>query len=184
MANFDSNSVAKKNRNRGVYAGQLMSVSGVLRVTAGTSIATTDLIRAVPLGENVRPLRIILHWTPVSGTPVLTNAVFSVGIAPMLTTNFTRPDGTVFAPPTASATAFVATTTVDATDNMATTIEVKRPVADSVSKYGPAYLTLTPITSAFSVAGGDGDLKVTVEYAGESTGDALVYNQYMPTKVN
>lgn len=184
MANFDSNSVAKKNRNRGVYAGQLQSVTGVLRVTAGTSIATTDLIRAVPLGENVRPLRIILHWTPVSGTPVLTNAVFSVGISPMQTTNFTRPDGSVFAPPTASATAFVATTTVDATDNMATTIEVKRPVADSVSKYGPAYLTLTPITSAFSVAGGDGDLKVTVEFAGEMTGDALVYNQYMPTKVN
>lgn len=184
MANLDSNLVAKKNRNRGVHQGQLMSVTGVYRVTAGTSVATSDLLRMVPVGENIRPVRIVLSWTPVSGTPVLTNAVFSVGIAPILTTNFTRPDGTVFAPPTASATAFVATTTVDATDNMATTIEVKRPVADSVSKYGPYYITLTPITSAFSVAGGDGDLKCTVEFAGENTGDAYVYSQYMPTKVN
>lgn len=184
MANFDSNLVAKKNRNRGVHAGQLMSVTGVIRVTAGTSIATSDLIRAVPLGENVRPLRVILHWTPVSGTPVLTNAVFSVGVSPILSTNYARPDGTTYAPPTAGATAYVATMTVDSTDNMATAVEIKRPVADSVSKFGPAYLTLTPITSAFSVAGGDGDLKVTVEYAGESTGDAPVYSQFMATKVN
>src|SRR4249919_2349435 len=155
MANLDSNLVANKNRNRGVHAGQLMSVTGVYRVTAGTSVATSDLLRMVPVGENIRPVRIVLTWTPVSGTPVLTNAVFSVGIAPILTTNFTRPDGSVYAPPTASATAFVATTTVDATDNMATTIEVKRPVADSVAAYGPYYITLTPITSAFSVAGGD-----------------------------
>jgi hypothetical protein len=184
MANIDSNLVAKKNRSRGVHAGQLMSVTGVTRIVAGTSVATSDLLRMVPLGENVRPLRIILHWTPVSGTPVLTNAVFSVGVSPILSTSYARPDGTLFAAPTAGATAYVATATVDSTDNMATVIEVKRPVADSVSKFGPAYLTLTPITSAFSVAGGDGDLKVTVEYAGESTGDAPVYTTFVATKVN
>lgn len=184
MANIDSNLVAKKNRNRGVYGGQLQSVTGAVKVTAGTSIATSDLLRMVPIGENVRPVRIILTWHPSSGTPVLTNAVFSVGIAPIMTTNFVRPDGTVYAPPTASATAFVATTTVDSTDNMATTIEVKRPVADSVSKYGPAYVTLTPITSAFSVAGGDGYLSCTVEYRGESNEADLVYSQYMNNKVS
>lgn len=184
MANLDSNLVAKKNRNRGVHAGQLMSVTGVRRITAGTSVATTDLLRMVPCGENIRPVRIVLRWKPVSGTPVLTNAVFSVGVAPIQTTSFTRPDGTVFAPPTASATAFVATTTVDATDNMATTVEVKRPVADSVSAYGPFYVTLTPITSAFSVAGGDGDLMCTVEFDGETVGTANVYETYVSQKVS
>lgn len=184
MANIDSNLVAKKNRNRGVYGGQAMSVTGAVKITAGQSVATSDLLRMVPIGENVRPVRIILTWHPASGTPVLTNAVFSVGIAPILTTNFNRPDGTVYPPPTASATAFVATATVDATDNMATVIEVKRPVADSVSKYGPSYVTLTPITSAFSVAGGDGYLSCTVEYRGESTEADLIYSQYVNQKVS
>lgn len=184
MANFDTNLVAKKLRHRGTHAGQFYSATGVLRVTAGTSIATSDLIRAVPLGENVRPTKIVIVAIPVSGTPVLTNPTFSVGASPILTANYARPDGTTYPALTASGTAYVASMVLDS-DNMASQAEVKRPVADSVPNYGPAYLTLTPAgAGAFSVAGGDIDLKVIVEYIGESRGDAPVYTQYMNTKVN
>jgi hypothetical protein len=69
------------------------------------------------------------------------------------------------------------------TDNMKQDIEIKRPVADSVSGYAPYNVTLTPITSAFSVAGGDVDLMVTVEYLGEQKTNGFVYSEYVNQKV-
>lgn len=189
MATIDSAAVLKKNRNRGISDGQAQTVSGRIRIgtgatSAASSVATTDLLRLVPLGENVRPLRVIVHALPIAGTPVLTNPTFAVGVAPILTGNLVRPDGTAFAPLTASSTALVASMVLD-TDNMKQDIEIKRPVADSVANYGPYYVTLTPAgAGAFSVAGGDIDLYVTVEFVGERKDGGLVYTTYVNQNVN
>jgi hypothetical protein len=184
MATFDSVLVSKKNNQRGLYAGKLQSVTGVLRLAAGASIATTDLIRMVPVGENVRPLRVVVSSTPVSGTPVLTNPTFAIGVAPKYATATVRPDGTSYPLITASTTALVASLVIDA-DNMATSVEVKRPVADAVSRYAQYYITMTPAgAGAFSVAGGDIDLGLTVEFAGEQKSDGFIYTTYVNQNVN
>jgi hypothetical protein len=52
MANFDSDLVVKGIRHRGAHSGKEQTVSAKLRVAAGGSIATTDLMRMVPAGEN------------------------------------------------------------------------------------------------------------------------------------
>lgn len=193
MATYDSNSILKKNKARGVYAGKEQTATAVIRIGTGAtsqaaSIATTDLLRYLPLGENVRPVRVIVTSTPVAGTPVLTNPTFSVGVAPYVPANgnttLTRPDGTAYAPLTASATALVASLVVPAANEI-TSVAVSRPVADSVSKYGGFYVTLTPAgAGAFSVAGGDIDLAVTVEFAAELSSQGLVYTQYVNQNVN
>lgn len=184
MANFDTNLFRKKNKQRGVYGGKEQSVTGVLRIEDGGSIATTDLIRAVPMGENTRPIRIVLTATPVSGTPVLTNPTFDVGVTPHQATTFTRPDGTEYDPLSADADILVDAMVIDAA-NMEASTAVNRPVADSVSNYGPYTVTLTPSgVGAFSVAGGAIDLGVTVVFLGEQKSDGFVYEEYMPTNVN
>ena len=188
MANYDSNLFRKNVRNRGLYGGKPQAITGVIRVGTGAtaqaaSIATTDLLRFMKLGENVRPVRVIIEAIPVSGTPVLTNPIFSVGVQQPDASTFTRPDGTTYPAVTTSATALVASMTLD-TDNMKQDIEIKRPAADSVSNYAPYIVTLTPITSAFSVAGGDVDLMVTVEYLGEQKANGFVYSEYVSQNVN
>jgi hypothetical protein len=193
MATIDSVAVLKKNRHRGVTEGQAQSISGRVRIgtgatSAAASVATSDLLRMIPLGENVRPLRVIVHALPIAGTPVLTNPTFSVGVVPITTasglTTLTRPDGTQFPALTTSATALVSSVVLDS-DNMNQSIEIKRPVADSVSNYGPYYVTLTPAgAGAFSVAGGDIDLYVTVEFIGERKDGGLVYTTYVNQNVN
>ncbi len=182
MANFDSQSVQKLTRSRGLYAGKEQSVSGTIVVRAGGSIATTDLIRALVLGENQRPVRLILTSTPISGTPVLTNPTFNVGVAPFSTASYTRLEGTIHAPLTAVASQLSAGLVI-ATDNMKADVEVARPVADSVANYAPFYVTMTPAgAGAFSVAGGDIELTLTVVVVGEEN-NALIYNEYAQTKV-
>lgn len=184
MANFDTNLQRKRNKQRGVYGGKEQTVTGLLRVADGGSIALTDLIRAVPLGENVRPIRIVLTATPVSGTPVLTNATFNIGVTPYATGTYTRPDGTEFDPLTEDADVLAAGVAIDA-DNMYADIEVPRPVADSVSNYSPYIVTLTPAgVGAFSVAGGDIDLGVTVTFLGEQNADGFIYTEFVNQKVN
>ena len=188
MANYDSNLFRKNVRNRGLYGGKPQAITGVIRVGTGStaqaaSIATTDLLRFMKLGENVRPVRVIIEAIPTSGTPVLTNPIFSVGVQQPNANAFNRPDGTTYPAITTSATALVASMTLDS-DNMKQEIEIKRPVADSVSGYAPYNVTLTPITSAFSVAGGDVDLMVTVEYLGEQKSNGFVYNEYVNQNVN
>lgn len=184
MANFDTNLYRKGINHRGLYGGKEQTVTGLVRVADGGSIALTDLIRAVPLGENTRPVRIVLSATPVSGTPVLTNPTFNVGVVSKSAETYERPDGTEFAPVTTDADVLAAAVAIDA-DNMFTDIEVPRPVADSVSNYGPYTVTLTPAgAGAFSVAGGDIDLGITVTFLGEQISEGFVYTSYVGTDVN
>lgn len=189
MATYSSNQVLKKARRRGSHSGQLETVSGSIRVgtstsAAASSIATTDLIRGLLLGENIRPVRVIIESIPLSGTPVLTNPTFAVGVADANGGTFTRPNGDTYAAATTLATALVTSMVVPAANEI-TSVAVSRPVADSVSKYAPFYVTLTPAgAGAFSVAGGDIELKVTVEFYGENKIDAHVYTTYQATKVS
>lgn len=193
MATLDSYAILKKNKARGLYHGKLQSVTGTIRLGTGAtaqaaSVATTDLMRFVTLGENVRPVRVIIASTPVSGTPVLTNPTFSVGVQAYTpangTTTLTRPDGTAYPAITTSATALVSSMVVPAANEI-TSVAVSRPAADSVSNYSPYNVTLTPAgAGAFSVAGGDIDLTVTVEFFGEVKDNALVYTTYVNQNVN
>lgn len=181
MATLNSDLVVKKIRHRGLRSGQEQSVTGSIKLVDGQSIATTDLIQAVPLGENVRPDKIIVQITPLSGTPVLTNPVFDVGVKSISTSAFTRPDGTSYAVATTDADQLAASVTL--ANFTKTTSEIPRPVADSVSKYAPFYVTLTPKTSAFSIAGGDALLSVTVVFKGEVRADAFAYTTWNSSKV-
>lgn len=182
MATYTTHLIKKGLRVRGNAAGELKSVTARLPVAAGASIATTDLIKMIEFGEGTRPLRLTLSWVPASGTPVLTNPVFDVGVLGATAAAYERPDGTSYAVPATSATVFSADLTLDA-DNMASDVEVARPVADSVSKYAPFYVTLTPTgVGAFSVAGGDGSLELTVEFIGEEN-PTVIYDEYVNQKV-
>jgi len=60
MATYKSDLVVKGIRHRSSHEGVLDSVTGRFRLNAGDSVGTSDTFLAVPLGENVRPLRIIL----------------------------------------------------------------------------------------------------------------------------
>ena len=181
MATLNSDLVVKKIRHRGLYSGKEQSVTGSIKLSAGTSVATTDLLQMVPLGENVRPIRILLQVTPLSGTPVLTNAVFDVGVKSISTTALTRPDDTSYPALITDADQLAANVTL--ANNTKTTIEIPRPVADSVANYGPYYVTLTPDTSAFSVAGGDILVSAEVVFLGEIKPDAMVYTSWNSQKV-
>jgi len=181
MATLNSDLVVKKIRHRGLYSGKEQSVTGSIKLSAGTSVATTDLLQMVPLGENVRPIRILLQVTPLSGTPVLTNAVFDVGVKSISTTALTRPDGTSYPALITDADQLAANVTL--ANNTKTTIEIPRPVADNVANYGPYYVTLTPDTSAFSVAGGDILVSAEVVFLGEIKPDAMVYTSWNSQKV-
>lgn len=179
MATYNSNEVLKDLRNRGSHAGRIETVSGVFRVADGDSIATTDLINMLSMGENVRPIRLTLAAMPVSGTPVLTNPTFNVGVKD-LGGAYTRPDGTVYAAIATDADVLSAALALT-TDNVATDTDLDRP---SAGKYAPYNITLTPAgAGAFSVAGGDIDLVLTVEFVGEVKGDAHVYTEYLNDKV-
>jgi hypothetical protein len=181
MATLSSDLVNKKIRHRGLYVGKEQPISGSFFVADGDSIALTDLMRAVPLGENVRPIRITILATPLSGTPVMTNPTFNVGVESVSATNFKRPDGTEFPPVTTDADVLSAALVIAA--NSITDIEIPRPVADSVSGYGPFYVTLTPAgVGAFSVAGGDLQLQVEVTFLGEQNPQATVYDSFANTK--
>lgn len=181
MANRDSNLYRKGLSHRGVYGGKEQTVTGVIRIKAGESIATSDLLRMVPLGENVRPINIALTATPVAGTPALTGFTFKAGVVPASTTPFKRPDGTEFPVLTADDDALVASLAIPA-GLLIQSAAVLRPVANSVPNYAPYVATLVP-TAAASVAGGDIDLAMTVTFVGEQKADGLIYDQFMNGKV-
>ena len=156
MANFDSDLIVKNIRHRGIANGKEQTVSGRVRVKAGGSIATSDLLRMVPLGENQRPIRMVAMIRAAS--------------------NVTRPDGTVFTPVTTSATRLGASTALS-TDEMAHFTEIDS-VTDSVN-WGPFYVTMTPSgAGAFSVAGGDVDVTLEVVYLGEAQTAEPVYTRF------
>jgi hypothetical protein len=184
MAIFTSGTVRKNLRHRGPHAGKDFTVSGNIIVPAAGSYALADTIRIVKLGENQRPVRLVLKWTPLSGTPVLTNPTFTAGVIADTATTFTRQDGTTYPVTPTSATALATGLTLNA-DNMNTIIEVSRPVADSVPNYGPYIVTLTPSgAGAFSVAGGSGMLSLEVTTIGEENPATPVFTQYLNLKVN
>lgn len=181
MANIDSDLIPKKLTHRGLYSGKEQSLSGRVRFAAGASAALADTLRMVPLGEGVRPMRITVIAKSVSGTPVLTNPSFSVGIAPQSATNHTRPDGTVYTPVTASATRLGASTALT-TDEMAQFTEIDT-VADFGTKWAPFYVTLTPSgAGAFSVAGGVCDIICEVVFLGEQQDADPIYTSFNSTK--
>ena len=176
MATLYSQQIPKRLRHRGLYGGKEQSVSGTIRVVAGQSIATSDLLQMLILGENVRPEAILVGVKKVSGTPVLTNPSFSVGVTPLLTASVTRPDGTVYPPLTASATVLGASTALGA-DNLARFNEPAPPTANT--EWGPYIVTLTPSgAGAFSVAGGDIDLFVEIVCRGELTEADPIYSEF------
>ena len=180
MANVDSNLFKKNRRERGTHGGREQTITGVIRLEDGASVATTDLIRVALLGENVRPIRIAAQVVPVSGTPVVTNGTLNIGIAPHGSATFARPDGTEYAPATADADAFVAGLVIPA-DSSVADIAVTSPAG----QYGPYVLTATPAgAGALSVAGGDADLLIAVTFLAEQIGDGFVYEEFVNPNVN
>lgn len=182
MAILESKEVKKLQRERGLYCGKPQSVTGEIYLVAGQSIATTDTIHALIMGQNTRPHRVVLNFVPTSGTPVLTNPTFAIGAKQLSTATFVDSRNISYPALTTSATAIVASMVLDA-DDMKQDIEVTRPVADSVAGYAPYYLTITPAgAGAFSVAGGNGTLKIMVEFLGEED-PTSIYNEFVNQKV-
>lgn len=181
MATRRSNLDYKGIKHRGVYGGREQSVTGIVKLTAGQSLATTDLLQMVPLGENVRPTELILHAVPTSGNPVLTGGAFNVGVVPWNDLPFKRPDGTEFPAIPTKADAF-GSLTLPSGPLIVRTGAPTRPVATSVPNYAPYRVTLTP-SAAFSVAGGDIELSLTVIYVGEQVAEPYVYTDFLSQKV-
>lgn len=175
MATYNSDLTVKGIRHRSTHEGIVDSVTGRYRLSPGASLTTADLLRMVPLGENVRPLRLILSYKEVSGTPVLTGGDFDVGVAPLQATNVKRGDGVEFPPLTAAATRY--STSADLGAGTQVNIAVTVPPSDN-TKWGPFYLTLTPGETT-SVAGGEIDINLTVEFAAEKEEAAPVYTEWL-----
>lgn len=184
MATLKSNQILKHLRNRAAEAGEEKTVSGRIRVADGETVATTDLIQMLEMGENTRPVKIVLQSVPVSGTPVLTNPTFDVGVQQTSANAFVDAYGNSYAAVTTDGNQLSAALAIDS-DNMATDVEVPRPVADAVSKFAPYFITLTPAGAGdFSVAGGDVDLVLTVTILGREADDAHVYTEFVNQKVS
>lgn len=160
-------------RHRGLYEGREQSVTGRFRLKAGDALATTDVINAIPLGENVQPSRFELTMTKLNGTPVLTNGEFNVGVAPMMTEAAERADGRVYPALSADDDLFGALD-LDGVSKDALNVTVD---PSSATKWGPFYVTLTP-TEAISVAGGDVDIQLTVYFLGEKEEADPVYTEW------
>jgi hypothetical protein len=174
MATYSSNLIPKRIRHRGVYEGREQSLSGTYRLKVGTALTTADVLNMVVLGENSRPDRIIVSYKEVSGTPVITGGSVSVGVAPLNASTLTRADGTTYPPLTANATLYSAAADLGA----GVLVHVSPTVAPSTNTdWGPFVITLTP-TEATSVAGGEIDIVVTVEFRGELTEADPVYSEF------
>lgn len=183
MAILETKAVKKGLRARGNYAGKTNDVTGDLLVTATSVIPTTDTIHALLVGENTRINRVVLQFIPTSGTPVIVNPTFAVGIKQLSSAAYVDAKGTSYPAPTTSATGLVASMVLDAADDMKQDIEVLRGVADSVASVAPYYITLTPAgAGSFSCTGGTGVLKLTVEFIGNED-DSSVYTEFNATKV-
>lgn len=181
MATSRSNLDYKGIRHRGVYGGKEQELTGIIKLRAGGSIATTDLLQMIPLGENVRPIRVTIMATPTAGTPVLTGGAFNVGVIPYDDVPFKRPDGTEF-PAIPTDPDALGTVTLPTGQPLLASVATNRPVANSVPNYAPYRVTLTP-SAAFSVAGGDIDLSLTVVFIGEQIAEPYVYLDFLNQKV-
>lgn len=178
MATYSSDLVRKLIRHRGLYDGKSQHVSGVYRLKVGTTLTTSDVLNMIPLGENVRPNRITVSYKEVSGTPVITGGSVSVGVAPISATTLTRPTGETFPALSANATLYSAGADLGA----APQVNVAVTAAPTTNTdWGPFYLTLTP-TESTSVAGGEIDIILTVEFLGEHQEADPVYTEFNSTK--
>lgn len=182
MAITRSNIDQKGVRHRGVYGGKEQSLTGVISLKEGQSLATSDILHMIPLGENVRPLRLALHAVPTRGTPVLTGGAFNVGVIPYDDVPFKSADGTEYPAIPVDADAFGTFTLPTGQPLQDTVGEAPRPVPISVPLYAPYRVTLTP-GAAFSVAGGDIELSLTLVYVGKQIADPYVYTQFLDQKV-
>lgn len=175
MATYKSDLTVKGIRHRSTHEGIVDSVTGRFRLNPGRTLTSADLLQMVPLGENVRPLRIILSYKEVSGAPVLTGGDFDIGVAPIQSTNVKRADGTEFAPLTAAAARYSSSADLGA----ASQVNVAVTVAPSDNtKWGPFYVTLTPGENT-SVADGSIDINLTVEFAAEKEEAEPVYTEFL-----
>lgn len=181
MATRRSNVDYKGIKHRGVYGGREQSVTGIVKITEGQSLATTDLLQMVPLGENVRPIELVLHAVPVRGNPTLTGGAFTAGVVPWNDLPFKRPDGTEY-PVIATDADVFGTLTLPSGPLIVRASTPPRPVVNSVPNYAPYRVTLTP-GAAFSVAGGDIELSLTVVYVGEQVAEPYVYTDFLDQKV-
>ncbi|MEG0161714.1 MAG: hypothetical protein RR877_10025 [Aurantimicrobium sp.] len=181
MATRRSNTDYKSIKHRGVYGGREQSVTGIIKIRAGETVATTDLLQMIPLGENVRPVDIALHAVPTSGNPVLTGGGFNVGVVPWNSLPFKRPNGTEYPPIPVNASAF-GNLVLPSGPLIVRTSAPSRPVATNVPNYAPYRVTLTP-SATFSVAGGDIELSLTVTYVGEQIAEPYVYTDFLSQKV-
>lgn len=177
MATFNSDLQPKRIRHRGLYEGKEQTVTGSFRLAPGTTLTTADVLNMVPLGENVRPTKIVVGIKEVSGTPVYTGSV-SVGVAPQLAVNLVRPTGETFPPLAASATLYSAALNLGTT---ATNYITPALAPTTNTDWGPFQVTLTP-TGNNSVSGGEVDIFVTVEYTGEHQEAAPIYTEFNSSK--
>lgn len=182
MATRRSNIDYKGIKHRGVYGGREQSVTGVIKLRAGESLALTDLAHMIPMGENVRPIRMTLAATPVKGTPVLSGGVMDVGVVKFNDVPFKRPDGTEFPAIPEVANAF-GQLTLPTGQPLLVTKEVNRPVAASVPNYAPYRVTLKANTAPLAVTGGDVEIALTVVYVGEQIAEPYVYLDFLSQKV-
>lgn len=175
MATYKSDLVVKGIRQRSTHEGVVDSVTGRFRLKPGTTLSSADLIQAVTMGENARPARLILSYKEVSGTPVLTGGELSIGVAPQTPgVDLERADGSKFPALTPAATKFSAGADLGAAPQVNVAVTV--PPSDN-TKWGPYFLTLTP-TENTSVAGGEIDINLTVEFAAEKEEADPVYSEW------
>ena len=112
MATHSSALISKRTKHRGLYTGQEYTVEGVITLPAGTVLATNDVLKFLPLGENQVVTKV---WAYVVGS--LPTAAVSIGYAQRLrngvaeVTERTGPFGasaTKFTSPASDLTAFAA----------------------------------------------------------------------------
>lgn len=173
MATFDSNLMLKKNRHRGLYSGKPYDVVGRIELAEGTVLATGDILRFVPVGENQRVNKVRAY---IIG--LLPTATASIGWQQMLDADgdpvvvqrqgpFGDAD-TMFTSPATDDDAFAAAAV------FSTAREVLQTTAIKLA--GPIDLSMTVVTGGTVGAGGveifcglelDGETS-TVETGGET----------------
>lgn len=52
MATFSSPLLVKRTKHRGIYSGQEYTIEGIVKIPSGTVLASGDLLKFAPLGEN------------------------------------------------------------------------------------------------------------------------------------
>ena len=169
MATHSSALISKRTKHRGLYTGQEYTVEGVITLPAGTVLATNDVLKFLPLGENQVVTKV---WAYVVGS--LPTAAVSIGYAQRLrngvaeVTERTGPFGasaTKFTSPASDLTAFAA----------AAVLSTAREVVDtSVAKLaGPVDLAAN-VTTGGTVGVGGAEIHIGAVIIGEKAADGKI----------